>query len=288
MKTRKLKHQKTKTVGCKINGRSSDIVSANFILGCNAKCRYCYEKRWDRDKIYINENYEQILKSCENWAQEQQWPKIPNQCDPKYYIVDIGCNTDINYHWKDYDWTIIFDWFKDHPKLKASFATKFVNNKLLEYNAENKIRIRYSLMPQTMSYILEPDTTPIHIRINAIDRFIEAGYEVHLNISPVVIYDGWKEDYKQLFDMISQVRYAHKLKFEVIFLTHNQQLHDNNIELYPEAEKLLWKPEIQESKNSIYGGNNVRYQWQLKNQLIEEFKQMFSQFFNSNQIRYIF
>ena len=30
-----LKNQKTKTIACKENGRSSDYTSANFILGCS-------------------------------------------------------------------------------------------------------------------------------------------------------------------------------------------------------------------------------------------------------------
>jgi hypothetical protein len=32
--------------------------------------------------------------------------------------------------------------FKEHPKLAATFATKWVNTKLLDYVPENKIRVR--------------------------------------------------------------------------------------------------------------------------------------------------
>jgi hypothetical protein len=39
------------------------------------------------------------------------------------------------------------DYFKKHPKLAATFATKWVN-KLLDYVPENKIRVRMSLMPE--------------------------------------------------------------------------------------------------------------------------------------------
>jgi DNA repair photolyase len=54
----------------------------------------------------------------------------------------------------------VFD-FKKHPKLAATFATKWVNTKLLDYVPENKIRVRMSLMPEKMRAILENGTSPI-------------------------------------------------------------------------------------------------------------------------------
>ena len=78
------------------------------------------------------------------------------------------------------------------------------------------------------------------------------------------------------------------LQCECIFLTHNVQKHSYNAEHYPEAEKLLWTPNNQESKTSLYGGDNIRYQWQIKNQMIESFKNIYSEYFNLNNIRYIF
>lgn len=288
---KEIKHQKTKTVQCKVNGRSANITTANFILGCEAGCSksYCYVARWNRPKIYINTNYQDILDSCDQWVNKQIWPKVPDQTDDVYYTADIGCSTDVSYYWNKYGWLKVFDWFKDHPKLKATFATKFVNNKLLEYNPEYKVRIRFSMMPQIMSDILEPNTAKIHSRIKAVDRFIEAGYDVHINLSPIVVYNEWLEDYKELFQNISGgIRNIDKVKFECIFLTHNKELHERNLLIYPESETVLWKPEIQEDKKSQYGGDNIRYQWQLKNIFINEFKSVFSQYFDIGKIRYIF
>jgi DNA repair photolyase len=87
----------------------------------------------------------------------------------KYY-VDISCDTDINLHWNDYDWIYVFDYFKKHPKLAATFATKWVNTKLLDYVPENKIRVRMSLMPEKMRAILENGTSPI-IRVQFLEAF---------------------------------------------------------------------------------------------------------------------
>lgn len=127
-----IKYQKTKVIECRENGRSADFTSANFILGCVHKkseyydnpCSYCYVARFGRKALYINTNTDEILEQCNLAIANKPFPKIPNQVDDKYYFVDISCDTDINNHWKDYNWNYVFDYFKNHNKLAATFATK--------------------------------------------------------------------------------------------------------------------------------------------------------------------
>ena len=69
----------------------------------------------------------------------------------------------------------------------GSFATKYVNPKLLDFDPKGKIRIRFSLMPQKLADIHEPGTSKILDRIKAINPFIESGYNVHVNFSPVIL-----------------------------------------------------------------------------------------------------
>ena len=65
-----------------------------------------------------------------------------------------------------------------------------------------KRRIRFSLMPENVAKVVDVRTTPISERISAIDDFVRAGYEVHLNFSPVIVYPGWEQDWRLLFDQI--------------------------------------------------------------------------------------
>ncbi|MFI6925257.1 spore photoproduct lyase family protein [Nonomuraea spiralis] len=50
-----------------------------------------------------------------------------------------------------------------------------------------------------------------------------------------------------------------QLAAEVIFLTHNDRLHQVNLGWHPKAEEVLWRPELQQAKRSETGGWNVRY-----------------------------
>ena len=144
-------------------------------------------------------------------------------------------------------------------------------------------------MPQKISSILEPNTSQIIDRIKAIDAFIEAGYDVHVNYSPVVVYDGWLDDYEELFMMMDQyVEYKELVKSEVIFLTHNESKHLYNLQHNIPGEDLLWTPDIQEGKISSYGGKNVRYRYDLKRNYIAEFKHLHNKIVPWNTIRYIF
>jgi spore photoproduct lyase len=79
----------------------------------------------------------------------------------------------------------VFDYFKKHPKLAATFATKWVNTKLLDYVPENKIRVRMSLMPEKMRAILENGTSPIIKRVQFLEKLFQAGYSTHINFSPL-------------------------------------------------------------------------------------------------------
>jgi len=286
-----LKYQKTKTLTVKQNGRSSDVVSPNFIMGCNAGCSntYCYTRRFGRKYIYVNTNLDEILSKLTDYANTCIIPKIPNQTDDKYYTVDICCDTDLNYHWKNYDWDKVFNYFLNQNVLKATFATKFVNYNLLKYGSQ-KLRIRFSLMPQNISDILEPKTSKIEQRIKAIDKFIDAGWDVHINFSPILYYKNWISDYKQLFTLIdSLVENKNKVSCECIFLTHNEFLHNLNLQNnFIESENLLWNPNIQENKKSQYGGNNLRYKHVFKKLLIDEFRKIHSEIIPWCKIRYIF
>jgi DNA repair photolyase len=151
--------------------------------------------------------------------------------------------------------------FRDLPNAKASFATKFVNREMLGFDPRRKTRICFSLMPQSIAKVVDVRTSPISERIAAINHFYDAGYEVHLNFSPVIYYEGWLDDYRALFTELADVLSSGvkaQLAAEIIFLTHNDALHQINLGWHPKGEELLWRPELHETKYSQTGGRNLR------------------------------
>jgi len=274
-----------KALDIKPSGRSSDYITPSFIHGCLFKCGYCYMRRNKPEGISIATNTDEILQTIYNHAQTLG-VKIPNQTHENLWTYDISCNEDFALHAKYHDWEKIFDFFtqSDLP-IMGTFATKYVNDKLLDYNPDKKIRIRFSLMPQSLSDILEPNTSLISERIDAINDFYYAGYDVHINFSPIIIIPGAKSLYEDLFKKIDYYvddKIKNDILAECIMLTHNKGMHEYNLEHNPEVEELLWNPEVQEDKTSI------RYKWQLKNRYISDFVKLHDEIIPWNKIRYIF
>lgn len=278
------------------SGRSTDYIAPSFGHGCLYNCSYCYMKRHKPEGLTIATNPMDILTAINNHVWFADVEK-PNQTG-EYITYDISCNEDFALHAKYHDWERIFEFFRDHPLAMGSFATKYVNKEFLKFNPQGKIRIRFSLMPEKLRQILEPNTSTINERIRAITNFVIAGYEVHLNFSPVIVYDEWLEDYKHLFELIDDDAYTRDklyfnqayrdVKAEVIFLTHNAKKHEYNLEHKIPGEDLIWKPEIQETKISQYGGENIRYVSSDKSRYIEDFRKLHDDIIHWNTIRYIF
>ncbi len=276
------------------NGRSTDYIAPGHSNGCDGGCNYCYvyRRKGYANPITVFANINQITNYIQNHSNRIGPKDKPNQCDPVYWTYDLGensdCSNDARYSNNVAD---LITAFKDMSNAKASFATKFVNRDLLVLDPQQKTRIRFSLMPEHISRIVDVGTSKISDRIEAINDFVEAGYEVHVNFSPVIIYNGWVADWTELFrqlDAALSPAAKAQIKSEVIFLTHNEQLHEINMKWHPKGEELLWTPQWQERKESLNGQTNLRYKWQGKAQMIDIFKQISAKEIPYCGIRYIF
>jgi len=274
------------------SGRSTDYLSPSFGHGCLYSCHYCYMRRNIPHGLNVAQNPQEILTAIDNHVSNLQWPKIPNQTHEKYWTYDISCNEDFALHHKYHDWEMIFDFFKNHPRAMGSFATKYIPTAFLNFNPKKKMRIRFSLMPVEFNRELEPHTTDIGDRIRAIKEFHKAGYDVHVNFSPIIVWQGWLKYYESLFHALNQFipnEIKHEVKAECIFLTHNEKLHQYNLDHGVDAEKYLWNPELQEEKISqVSKGTNIRYKHTMKKYWISDFVRSHYDIIPWNKIRYIF
>ena len=268
-----------KGLQCRPFYRSCDFVAPSHANGCVMACSYCYVAR---RKGYANPvtafvNVEEILASIERHASKQGMKLEPTQADPEHWVYELGTNSDcsvdaaISDNVRD-----LVGLFRELPNAKGTFATKFVNRKLLDYDPREKTRVRFSLMPPETSRLVDVRTSRVEERIVAINDFVEAGYEVNVNFGPVIVKDGWREDYAELFGMLDDALSAaakEQLAAEVIFLTHTRELHEVNLRWHPKGEEVLWRPDLQEHKTSQASGEKVlRYERNLKRGFVREFR----------------
>ncbi len=283
-----------KSLQTRPNGRSADWIAPSASNGCAMACAYCYvpRRKGYANPITVFTNIEQIIAHTGRHVLRQGPKTEPNQCDPTAWVYDLGENSDCSVDAAISDNVAdLVAAFRDWPTAKASFATKHVNRHLLELDPQGRTRIRFSLMPEQDAKLLDLRTSPIQERIAAVDDFVAAGYEVHLNFSPVVLRPGWQQDWTELLVHLSDVLgpvAKEQAAVEVIMLTHNAGLHEVNLGWHPKAEEVLWRPEVQEAKRSQSGAENVRYRVGLKSRAVAELRALIETHAPWLTIRYAF
>lgn len=257
------------------NGRSADFIAPSTSNGCALACAYCYvpRRKGFANPVTAFVNIEQNIAAIRRHAERQGAKTVPNQVDPERWVYDLGENGDLSVDARISDNVRdLVTAFRSMPNAKASFATKHVNADLLSYDPQGATRVRMSLMPPDVARVVDVRTTPIARRIAFMNDLHRAGYEVQANLSPVIVREGWTEEWRQLLRRLGDEldpSLRDGMGVEVIMLTHNEALHAVNMDWHPAAEELLWTPPLQEAKISENGQSNVRYRHGMKRVMLD-------------------
>jgi spore photoproduct lyase family protein len=283
-----------KTLTTRPNGRSADWIAPGASNGCAMACAYCYvpRRKGYANPITVFTNVDRIIAHLARHVARQGAKPEPNQCDAESWVYDIGENGDCSVDALICDNTAdLVRAFRQWPTAKASFATKFVNPDLLALDPRGRTRIRFSLMPAEDSRLLDVRTSPVAARVAAAADFLDAGYEVHFNLSPVVVRPGWQEAWAELLVHLDDVlpqRVKQQAAAEVIMLTHNRELHEVNLGWHPRSEDVLWRPDLQQAKRSGNGALNVRYRDGVKAQAVDALRTLIGRHAPWMRVRYAF
>ncbi|MEU4353095.1 spore photoproduct lyase family protein [Streptomyces virginiae] len=294
IKTETLVLGEKKTLSTRPNGRSADWIAPGPANGCAMACAYCYvpRRKGYANPITVFTNIERTIAHLSRHVARLGPKPEANQCDPTAWVYDIGENSDCSVDALISDNVAdLVGAFARWPTAKASFATKFVNPDLLLLDPRGRTRVRFSLMPQSDSKLLDIRTSPVEGRIAAAGDFLDAGYEVHFNLSPVVLRPDWERDWALLLRQMDDVlpaRVKDQAAAEVIMLTHNEDLHDLNLGWHPRAEDVLWRPGIQQPKRSENGSWNVRYRGEVKAEAVATMRALVAAHAPWLRIRYAF
>ena len=276
------------------NGRSADFIAPSTSNGCAMACAYCYvaRRKGHANPVSVFVNIEAISAAIIRHATRQGRKTVPDQVDPAAWVYDLGENGDLSVDAAISDNVRdLVALFRGLPQAKGSFATKAVNPALLGYEPQGRTRIRMSLMPPELARLLDVRTAPVAERIAAIPELHRAGYEVHVNFSPVVLREGWEGEWGALFEMLDDSLpdpVKQQLAAEIIMLTHNETLHAVNLAWHPKAEALLWRPDLQEQKVSEGGGVNLRYRTPWKRRWLDRFLALLAARMPYCRVRYAF
>jgi DNA repair photolyase len=260
-----------------------------------SSCQYCYvaRRKGASNPLTVFVNIEEIAASIRRHQKKLGVKPAPNQCDDKFWTYDIGCNADLSAD------SFICDnpgflvrEFATMENAKACFATKTVHNEYwTALDPKGHTRIRYSLMPQKIARYVDIGTSPISERIESVNRLVDAGYEVHLNFSPIIIYggdewkNGWTDLWREIDDTLTPKAKA-QTQGEVFFLTHSKGLHDVNMQWNPKGEEFLWSPEIQVPKKTA--PDTLVYDYTMRRRELAAFEERLAKALPYCPVRYSF
>lgn len=261
------------------NHKVSDYLVPYTSSGCIASCMYCY--------LVCNYNKCAYMRLFVN--REEMLDKIIKTANKseKELTFEIGSNSDLileNTITNNLVWTI--ENFKNVKKGKLTFPTKFSYvDDLLPLNHNKKIIIRMSVNPEFIINNVEFGTSRLRNRIEAINKLVEADYDVGILIAPVIFLENWKELYHDLIIYLSETLSEKAKKvifFEVIFMTYSYVHNAINSEAFTNSIQIFDK-----DKMTGRGRGKYMYKNDLRNEGEMFFRDELNKYFKNNKIWYI-
>lgn len=261
------------------NHKVSDYLVPYTSSGCIAMCLYCY--------LVCNFNKCSYLRLFVNREEMlDKIIKVANKSD-RNLVFEIGSNSDLileNTITNNLVWTI--ENFAKSDKGILTFPTKFgMVDSILNLNHNGKIIVRMSVNPDEIIKNVELGTSPLKVRVEAINKLKQAGYKIGILIAPVIFLDNWKEKYENLIKYLYEnlsMEVKKEVFFEVIFMTYSYVHRAINTEAFPNNKDLYEK-----EKMTGRGMGKYTYKTEYKNEGEQFFREKLKKYFPQNEIKYI-
>lgn len=196
-----------------------------LVSGCTGRCEYCYLNTNLGDKPYIkvNVNIDDILNQAEKYINERL---------PETTIFEGAATSDpvpIEPYAHSLEKTI--EYFGKSTNGKFRFVTKYNDvDGLLNLQHNGNTEIRFTINTNNVIESYENYTASIAKRIEASTKVAKAGYPIGFIIAPVFLYNGWKDDYRDLLIKLNE-SLPQNLKYPVTFevISHRYTTRAKNI-----------------------------------------------------------
>lgn len=169
----------------------------NIASGCPCDCSYCILQHYISNNpmttIYVN--IEEILSIV-----QRELKANPS----KNFRIGTGELSDslVYDHITNYS-KIIVSFFAAQSNAIFEFKTKTVNiNNLLGLKNGGHTVVSWSLNPQKIIDSEELHASSLKNRLAAAKKCVEAGYRVGFHFDPMINYEGWENDYKEVVEEI--------------------------------------------------------------------------------------
>jgi spore photoproduct lyase len=254
-----------------------------FATGCMGHCHYCYLQTTMGSKPYIRTyvNLDDIFDAANQYMKERA---------PEITRFEASCTSDIvGIDHSTHSLKRAIEFFGESEYGRLRFVTKFAHvDHLLDAKHNGRTRFRFSMNNDYIIKNFEPGTSRQAERMEAAKRVGEAGYPLGFIIAPIYLHEGWKEEYKVMFERLESVltdSAKKDLTFELIqhrFTKPAKNVIEKN---YP-----MTKLELDETKRKWkwgrYGIGKYVYTDQEQEEIKETLGRYINDFFPQSTIEY--
>ncbi len=256
-----------------------------LVTGCEGICEYCYLNTQLGKKPYtrIYVNVEEIL---------QQAALLIKQRQPEITLFEAAATSD-PVAVEPYSGSLAkaIEFFSEQDYGRLRLATKFTYvDSLLDLNHRNHTRIRYSINSDKVIRTYEHRTPVLHQRLQALGRIIESGYPSGVIIAPVLLTDGWQEDYKAvLYDLAEHIGYHPGMDFTFEIISHRftSRARSNILAVFPQTDLPMDENNDRRYKYGQFGYGKYVYTKEKLEEMKAFFKQEIVRLFPQAVISYL-
>lgn len=261
------------------NNRSADYIVPFTSSGCSAACLYCYLvcTFFKNSYLRIFVNRQEMMNEIKKNARKQEALKV----------YEIGSNSDMvleNQFTGNLRWAL--EEFSAIKNARCTFATKFSQvDDLLDIEHNGKTQVRISVNPSEIIKKVELGTSRLKDRMEAANKLFAAGYRVGINIAPIILKEGWQEEYLGLLTELRNKLNDELLKntfFELIFMTYGLANETINTAALPKAVNIFEKDKMRPK-----GRGKYCYKPEIHSQAADFFRRQIQTKFPKASISYI-
>ncbi|MBW9156477.1 spore photoproduct lyase [Clostridium tagluense] len=232
-----------KLVSC----RPSADYQFSLSSSCPANCEYCYLQTTQGEKPFMKIflNMDEILEVIQSYI---------NKNMPNITSFECASITDpIALEHLSGNLERCIEYFGESSNGRLRLVTKFDDvDPFLKLKHNKHTKFRFTLNSRYVINNFEHNTSSFYERIKAVKKIARAGYPIGFIIAPIMIYDNWKEEYKELFDTLKIALQGYKGEISFELIQHRftkaakelivQRFKNTALNLNEENRQLKWGP----------------------------------------------
>jgi spore photoproduct lyase len=241
---------------------------------CPGSCEYCYLQTTQGEKPFMKVfvNVEDIL----NVIQEHINTNLPNTT-----TFECGSITDpVALEHLTGNLKRCIEFFGNSQNGRLRVITKFDNvNSFLNINHNNHTKFRFSINARYVINKFEHNTSSFEERIAAAKKIASSGYPIGFIIAPIMIYENWKNEYKELIHILKSelLDFNNQITFELIQHRYTATAKELIFTRFPNTE-LDMNEETRQLKWGPYG----KFKYVYPKEKSSEIKEYISELINTN------